>query len=151
MSLFKGSKNVLSAKDILGVSDIKIELVEVPEWGGNVYVKGMTGAERDKFEGGIVRIGAVPGKRGKPGTPGKLDLTDLRAKICSMTICDADGKRLFTEEDVQALSQKSAAALQRVFVVAQKLSGIGEEDIEELLEGFEKNPTEDSASDSLDI
>lgn len=132
---------VLNRKDILEASDIQKELVSVPEWGGDVYVKGMTGAERDKFEGSIVE------QRGKDA---QVNLTNVRAKLASMTICDEKGKRLFDEKDVQTLSQKSAVALQRVFTVAQRLSGIGDEDIKELTEGLENNPFGDSVSDSPD-
>jgi len=43
--------------------------------------------------------------------------------------------------------QKSAAALQKVFNVAAKLSGIGEKDIEELTDGLEKDPFDGLPSD----
>lgn len=128
----------LSKKDILTADDIKRELVPVPEWGGDVWVRGMTGAERDKFESGIVE------QRGSNQT---LNMSNIRAKLASMTICDGDGKRLFAEGDVQALSQKSAAVLQRVFVVAQRLSGIGDDDVKELVGEMIENPTEDLPSD----
>lgn len=130
---------VLAREDILAVSDIEIELVNVPEWGGSVYVKGMTGSERDQFESSIISLGSN-------GKAQKLNLTDSRAKLCSMTICDQTGKKLFSLADVKALTEKSAAALQRVFMVAQRLSGLGEEDIKELMEGLEERPFEGSAS-----
>ena len=130
--------SVLKRDDILQAEDIKTELVPVPEWGGDVYVKGMNGAERDKFEGSLVIL------RGKDK---QMNMTNIRAKLASMTICDDKGKRLFNENDVQALSQKSAAALQRVFVVAQKLSGISDDDIEELAEELKTDPFEGSHSD----
>ena len=129
----------LTRENILEVQDIQTELVNVPEWGKEsfVYVKGLTGAERDKFESSLMVL------RGKSQT---LNMANIRAKLASLTICDEDGKRLFTETDVQALSQKSASALQRVFVVAQKLSRIGDEDIEELAEGLKADPFDGSPS-----
>lgn len=130
--------SVLKRDDILQAEDIKTELVPVPEWGGDVYVKGMNGAERDKFEGSLVVL------RGKDK---QMNMTNIRAKLASMTICDDKGKRLFNENDVQALSQKSAAALQRVFVVAQKLSRISDDDVEELAEELKTDPFEGSPSD----
>ena len=130
--------SVLKRDDILQADDIKRELVPVPEWGGDVYVKGMTGAERDKFEGSLITM------RGKDK---QMNMANIRAKLASMTICDEKGKRLFNENDVQALSQKSAAALQRVFAVAQKLSGISDEDVEELAEELKKDPFDGSPSD----
>lgn len=128
----------LNRDDILKVKDIEIEEVEVPEWGGSVFVKGMTGTERDAFESSIVQ------QRGKSAS---VNMINIRAKLASLTICDEEGERLFTDKDVKELGKKSAAALQRVFDVAQKLSGISSDDIDELAEEMEKNPTDGSASD----
>ena len=130
---------ILNKTEILNVNDIVVEEVQIPEWGedATVYVKGMTGAERDKFESSLVVL------RGKSQT---LNMANIRAKLASLTICDENGKRLFSEQDVQVLSQKSASALQRVFVVAQKLSRIGDEDIEELAEGLKADPFDGSPS-----
>lgn len=136
------SRKILTRDDILGINDIQIELVSTPEWKGNNYVRGMTGHERDKFESSIIEM------KGKSQI---LHLNDIRAKLASQTICDEKGNKLFTEADIKALSGKSAAALQRIFEVAQRLSGIGNDDIKELTEGFEENPFGDSASDSPDI
>ena len=131
---------MLNRTEILEASDIKVQEVAVPEWGENaaVYVKGMNGAERDKFEGSLITM------RGKDKD---LNMSNIRAKLASMTICDEKGKRLFNENDVQALSQKSAAALQRVFAVAQRLSGISDEDVEELAEEIKNDPFDGSPSD----
>jgi len=128
----------LSKNDILSAPDIQKCEVAVPEWGGTVFVKGMTGAERDKFESSLIE------QRGKAQA---LNMANVRAKLCSLTICDETGKRLFGEADVQALSGKSAVALQRVFEIAQKLSGIGDADVKELTEGVQENPFGGSASD----
>ena len=95
-----GKSVILNREDILKVKDIQIEKVSVPEWGGEVFVKGMTGAERDRFEAGVISFGAKSKE--------KIDMRDLRAKLCSQTICDEDGKKLFTPADVKELSEKSA-------------------------------------------
>jgi superfamily II RNA helicase len=129
---------VLTRDDILQAKDIKIELVPTPGWGGEVYVKGLNGAERDKFEGSLIIM------RGKDK---QMNMANIRAKLASMSICDEKGKRLFNENDVQALSQKSAAELQRVFAVAQRLSGISDEDVEELAEELKNDPFDGSPTD----
>lgn len=128
----------LNKEEILQAQDLPTELVSIPEWGGDVYVRGMTGAERDKWEASIVQT------RGKDQT---LNMVNIRAKLASITICDEQGNRLFTDADIARLSAKSAHALQRVFLVAQKLSGIGEDDVKELAEGLQADPKEDSTSD----
>jgi len=129
---------VLSRDEILAVDDITIELVDVPEWGGSVYVKGMTGSERDQFEASVISI---------DGDNQRVDMRDIRAKLCSKSLCDEGGKNLFTPSDIKELSRKSAVALQRVFKIAQRLSGITDDDVEELAEGLKDSPFEDSALD----
>jgi len=129
---------ILTKKDILEIKDIEIERVEVPEWGGDVFVKGMTGLERDTFEASIVQ------QRGKDA---RVNMVNIRAKLAAQTICDEGGVRLFTDKDIRLLGAKSANALQRVFDVAQRLSGITEGDVDELAENLEKNLPDGSASD----
>ena len=130
---------ILTKDEILKANDLASEVVSVPEWGGDVLVRGMTGAERDKFEASIVQM---------KGRDQVVNMVNVRAKLASMTICDEKLNRIFTEADVKELSLKSAHALQRVFVVAQKLSGIGDEDVKELAEGLQENPLGNSAFDS---
>ncbi len=136
MSIF--NKKPLTRDDIFDIQDIEIESLDVPEWGGMLYVKGMTGTERDRFEASIID---------KPGKNARVKMDNIRAKLCAETICDEQGVKLFTPGDIKKLGEKSAAALQRVFDVAQRLSGITEEDIDELAEDMEANPSDGSASD----
>ena len=82
-------------------------------------------------------------QRGKSQT---VNLQNIRAKLASMSICDESGKRIFTDADMAQLSGKSAVALQRVFEVARRLSGLGDGDVEELTKGLEENPLEGSPS-----
>jgi hypothetical protein len=127
---------ILTRDAILDAKDIKIEEVSVPEWGGNVFVKGMTGSERDKFEGSIVEF------RGKSQ---RTNFNNVRARLASLTICDKSRVRMFTEADVQALGEKSAGALQRIFEVARRLSGLSQADVEELTKEL-NDPLEGSVS-----
>ena len=114
----------LTREQILKASDIAIEKVSVPEWGGDVYVKGMTAKERDSFESSIII---------KAGKHQRVNMNNIRAKLVARSICDKDGELMFTEKDVSVLADKSASAMQKVFAVAQRLSGITEEDTEDLL------------------
>jgi len=116
----------LNRSQILSAKDLPIEEVAVPEWGGTVFVRGMNGAERDAFE-----LSVIDQKQ-----KGKVDLNNIRAKLCALTICDESGERIFSEKDVAALAKKSAAALSRVFVVAQRLSGMTEDDAREIQQDF---------------
>ena len=64
--------NLLTRDTMLSASDIEIELVEVPEWGGHVFVKGMSGTERDQFEASITE------QRGKDA---RVNMANIRAKL----------------------------------------------------------------------
>jgi hypothetical protein len=134
---------VLGREDILGASDIKTEIVQVPEWSGAVYVRGLTGTERDDLELGMLE------QRGKSRT---LNLRNLRAKLVAASLVDSeapDARRLFSEGDVKALGEKSAAALRRVFEVAQRLSGLTDDDVEGLTEELGEATSVVSGTDSL--
>ena len=111
---------MLNREAILKTDDLPRELVQVPEWGGDVYVRTLTGTERDAFEQSMV------------GKKSKMNLDNVRARFAVLTICDEAGQRLFTDDDAKVLGDKSAAALDRVFAVAQRLNGFSSEDAEDL-------------------
>lgn len=114
---------LLGREDILNAPDIETVTVKVPEWGGAVLVRGLTGEERDIYEQSLIRV------RGKKRD---VDMRNARARLVAMCVVDENGDRIFSDEDVAALGKKSSAALDRVFDVAQRLSGLREEDMEEL-------------------
>lgn len=115
--------SLLTRDAILKATDLPHEDVDVPEWGGTVRVRTLTGAERDQFEASIVEL------RGKKR---KINTANIRAKLVALSVVDEQGNRLFSDADVALLGKKSAAALDRVFAVAQRLSGVTEDDVEEL-------------------
>ena len=111
---------MLSKDAILKADDLPKELVDVPEWGGSVYVRTLRGNERDHSEQSLV------------GKKQKTSLENVRARFAVLTICDENCTRLFTDGDAKALGEKSAAALDRVFAVAQRLNGFSQDDVEDL-------------------
>ena len=129
---------LLTRDDILNASDLARERVEVPEWGGAVLVRALTGRERDAYEAGIVH---------PDGRKMRYTLTNMRARLVSLSVIDEAGARLFSDSDIELLGRKSAAALERVFEVAQRLSGLSEKDVDELAKNSESDPSDDSGSD----
>jgi len=111
---------MLDRDTILAAQDLPMESLNVPEWGGTVHVRVMTGAERDAFEASLIAGG------------GKTNVANVRARLAVLCICDESGQRLFGDDDVTPLGQKSAAALDRIFTVAQRINHIGAHDIEDL-------------------
>jgi hypothetical protein len=129
---------LLSRDAVLGADDRKTEDVPVPEWNGTVRVRALSGTERDAYEAGIVQLRGDGSK--------VVNLKNLRGRLVSLSCVDEDGARIFTDEDAIALGDKSAAALERVFDVARRLSGLSEDDVKELAEGFESAPSAGSTS-----
>jgi hypothetical protein len=114
---------ILDKAAILEAQDIVTEEIEVPEWGGSVLVKSLTGAERDSFEQSILI---------KRGDSYDANMSMVRAKLAAVSIVDEEGQRLFGDGDIKALAAKNAAALDRVFTAASRLSGISADDADEL-------------------
>lgn len=112
---------MLSRDSILKADDLPKEMVEVPEWGGQVWVKTLSGTARDSFEQSMVTR--------KKNTP---NMDNVRARFAVLTICDENGERLFTDADAKELGRKSAAALDRIFAVAQRLNGFSDSDASEI-------------------
>lgn len=131
----------LNREQILAADDMAYEEVEVPQWGGTLTLKSLTGTERDKFEASMM----VMNKGGKPSQ----NLENLRARLVVLCAIDRDDNDLpiFTHEDIKPLGKKSAAALDLVFSAAQELNGFTKADVEALTEGFDSDPSESSTSE----
>ena len=130
----------LSRKDILEVNDLTTRVVPIPEWKGDVIIKMMTGTERDQFEDSLFE------GRGKDR---KSNYKNLRAKLLSMCVVGEDGKRLFSDKDIESLGGKSAKALDRLYTIATELNGIGAKEEEALTKNSESEGNDTSTSPSL--
>lgn len=113
----------LSGEAILAVDDVRLERVEVPEWGGAVHVRTMLGEHRDLFEQDVQQF-----KREDDAAP----IPNAKARLLVWTLCDAAGQLLFRPDQVEALGKKNAAALQRCFDVAVRLNGLDQQTVEAL-------------------
>jgi hypothetical protein len=124
---------------ILAATALKTEEVDVSdtEWGGVVLVRELRGRERDEWEASL----AV--QRGRQMVP---DVANIRAKLVARTVVGEDLEPVFTQQDVAALGELSAAALDRVFEVASKLSGLNQDSVEEMAKNSEAVHSGDSPS-----
>ena len=122
---------ILKREEILNSDDLKTECVEVPEWGGSVYVRALTGEERDTYEASVVT---------QKGKDTQVNMKNARAKLVTLATVDESGAKIFTQADVAALGKKSAAALSRIFNTAMRLSGISESDLTEMTKEIQASP-----------
>jgi hypothetical protein len=114
---------LLTKDQIWAANDLKTIEVPVPEWGGSVRIKTLTGAERDQYEADSYK--RVKGRQ-------EANLANLRARLVAMVVVDENDQPMFTRADVMKLGQKSASALERVFNAAADLNGMSDADVEEL-------------------
>jgi hypothetical protein len=108
----------LSKSAILAANDKKMVDLEVPEWSGSVKLRVMTGTERDRFESEFVG--------------GNKNVEMVRAKLVAKCLCDEDGERLFTEQEIPELGEKSAAVLDRLFSECMRLNRFTKDDVDDL-------------------
>src|SRR5213075_2335705 len=85
-------------------------VVNVPEWGGDVYVRTMYGTERDAWEFAIL------------GQDGKVSPENFRAHLLVRTLADEQGNRLFADADAAALSAKAGPTLARLYDISRTLN-----------------------------
>jgi hypothetical protein len=127
------AKKTLSRADILKANDVKTKEVPVPVWGGSVFVASMTAGQRDAYE-------AMLFQRMKDG--GRDNIVKVaRASLAVACCVDASGAPLFTDEDLELLSRKSAAALDRVVKAAQELNKLGDAEVEALGNASASDPS----------
>jgi len=136
------SRNALLQKEEL--EKVKVDLGK----GEFIYVKQMTGHERDNFEQSLLK----KNKDSKGSIIGYEQATeDFRAKLAVVTVCDEEGKLLFFPEDYSLLSRNmSAKRLEIIVNAAQKLNAISEEDKEALVKNLKADQEGNSNSGSAE-
>lgn len=135
---------LLTANEILAAPDLKQERVEVPEWGGDVILRGLSAYDREWFELSIIEGEPAEGADGKIAR--KFDTLNARAKLLSRAIVDEDGNAIFDESQLIALGRKSNDVIGRLFRKAQALSGIGENAVDKAEKNSDGDPNAGSSS-----
>lgn len=106
----------LTKEQILGASDSKVQAIDVPEWGGECFIRVLPGPDLDAMVTAQARLGGE-----KSTQPSRL-----AAEIVGRCLCDENGVRMFADSDIGALAGKSAAVLGRVATAAMELNGLTE-------------------------
>jgi len=107
------STSILSREQILAAQDLRNEEVAVPEWGGSVRVRMMTGTERDLLGASLL------------GENKKVDMAQYRLRLVATCLVGEDGQPLFGPDEVGLLGAKSGVALDRVYRMAERLNDVG--------------------------
>lgn len=86
---------MLTRENILSISDKAIKQVEIPEWSGFIYIRGMTIEDVGYFQA-------------------LADDENSLEKMIIRFVCDSEGNALFTSDDTESLKKKSIQALKRI-------------------------------------
>lgn len=127
----------LTRDQIIAADDRETREVDVPEWGGTVKIRALSGWERDNYEKSIMKF---QGDRAVP------DMANATAKLLARCIVDDKGERLFTDKEIGDLGRKSSQVMSRLYDVAAELSGLTEKAAEDAEGKSEAEAGDDSAS-----
>jgi hypothetical protein len=121
----------LSKAKILAAKDVKLsEAVPVPEWGGDVHIRTISGTERDRFEEAY----------------SEQKMKAFRVRFLVMTLADENGERLFGDADIDALGDKSSVVINRLFDKAWQHNAFTDAAVEALGNDSPTAPSEGSTS-----
>jgi len=119
--------NVLSRQDFTSSAAVTVpcDRVPVPELGAGkvAIVRGLSGTERDKYQAELIN---------QKGKHSKVMLDDVSAKLVCKCLVTEDGVRQFQDHEVAQVGAIRGDVLKRLYDVAARLSGITDEEVEEL-------------------
>lgn len=96
---------------LLGIKP-KVQAVEIPDLQEPVFVRSMTGHDRNKLK-------ALQVKLEKEGREAEMD-----THLVIACACDADGNLLFNDKDLQAVNAIPAEILTAIALESLKVSGL---------------------------
>ncbi|TGN96124.1 hypothetical protein [Burkholderia sp. USMB20] len=125
---------MLTKEQILSAMDRASKITPVPEWGGDVCLSVIGGADRDELTSTF-----------SEGVP----VSTFYARILSYALVDALGRRMFNADDVAALAQKNPDTVVRLGLEALRMNGLAAASIEDAEKNSDASPNASSGSDSL--
>jgi hypothetical protein len=106
----------LDRKSILAADDVRKEKIAVPEWKGDVFLRVLTGTDRDRFEESYA----------------DQKMKAFRIRFLLLALCDEDGVRLFSDDEADVLGKKSSVVINRLFEAGWKLNAFTQEAVDAL-------------------
>ncbi|VVE28185.1 hypothetical protein PPN31114_03512 [Pandoraea pneumonica] len=129
----------LTREQILAADDLAVESVPVPEWGGDVRVRMMSGEQRDQLTAMMVAA-----------SDASQNVTAVRfgQMVVSLCLVDDDGALLFGADRLDELRKKQPHVIERLALHAIRINGLGPGAVEEAKKPSETIQSSGSGSDS---
>lgn len=126
--------SLLNRKQVLTAIDERkkdVETVPVPEWGGEVGIRRLSAADLDKagFFGG-----------------GEKTTIEIARSVLSMTLCDENGERLFSDQDIAELDEADVNVTLKLFNEAARINGLLEGEMTGMVASFSEAQPGDTSS-----
>lgn len=123
---------------ILAADDIDSEVIEVPEWGVKMAIRGMDGTTRAAMVKKFMSNDA------------ESDIDNLYPSLLIACCFDAEtGEQLFTEEHKTAINQKNGVVVERIAMACMRIAGLSKDSVEEGKDdSTETTPSDSSTSSS---
>jgi hypothetical protein len=128
----KGYK-ALGRDALLSTQTLKREPVDLPELGGVIWVRALSGKAWLQYNERIESLGKTQ----------ELDGSKAMLIMCyliSLTACDESGSLLFTEADAERLAENSFSVIERLADKALELSGLSKDIRKEVAAQLKKAP-----------
>jgi hypothetical protein len=125
----------MNKEEILNLIDTKVEKFHVDAWSRDIWVRTYSAADRSRL---------IDRHNSEESIANHHE--DYLAALAAYSICDADGKRLFSDADIPALSQKSGAALEQIGSHVTTMNSLGTTAIDDAKKNSKKMPTSSSSS-----
>jgi hypothetical protein len=125
--------SALSREEILAGKTLVIERVHVPE----LAVNGTNEVCVRRFSGNVKQaLGEMLSAAIKNG---ETLPKNWWATVCVLAICDENGKRLFSSNDVETLGEMDSEVLDRIYQVAARINGLSADSAEQVAKNSEPN------------
>lgn len=108
----------LTRAQILSASASNLKRVD-DVWGGTVYIREIKACEFEAFRETI--------------QDAKADNEKMMSYFVALTVCDAEGNRIFKDNETDGVSQLGLPSVMKVFRVAMAHNNLDEADVEELV------------------
>jgi len=108
----------LSKHDIIEVKDTYYEKIQVPEWGGEVYIYMLTAGERLNFENMV--------SRSKLGSNNTFDASVI-LNLIALCLRDEAGDILFSGDEVKELGKKNGKVIKKLAEKCMQINALGDD------------------------